>query len=503
MIHMFFPGTKKFMNRFKVYFYIVIAIVSVILIIYGINVFPIPGTDSRVFIPPALCYSKGLGFINPLYDITFLPGLYANSAQNFQFNYYVPFFSMLLGTLSKIYPGVKTIFFICSLFSIANLILYGKVISSLLPDHVSYTNKLIIICSVTYLATFILPTIGRPENLSSLLIFVVYIIYKKRTKINVKLYNTILCILFAFILSTQIIGFYFSFLLFLTYEILKSDNIYKTILTNAIRFIIIALVFLGILYLSPNGLFNTINGIKIHGSWALTRSDRSAKLFFYYWIISPINFGFAIIFILAVIAYIKSLYTESKKIKKIQFTLLMAIQLLILYSIPKFILYAAPTVYNATQFIFPLSVYVLLCIMKMNVGTIKKICNGAIIIAGIGGNILFFRWAILFVDYKTNGKDFNSARRIVNKIVSEHKNVRITPDLWPLLDTFSSVQLFVDSYKSGDVIILQQVYWRNLDSLIQKSIILYDWRTEEERKIFGIPLTNTPQCYSFIVCQMK
>src|SRR5438045_2007798 len=119
------------MNRFKVLFYLLAGVVSFVLLLYGFNIFPTPGTDSKVFIPPALLYSRGMGLVNPLYDLSLVLG----PGFNFKFNYYVPFYPLLLGTLSKVHPGIRTIFLICSLFSVTGLFLYCHRVITLLPQQ--------------------------------------------------------------------------------------------------------------------------------------------------------------------------------------------------------------------------------------------------------------------------------------------------------------------------------------------------------------------------------
>ena len=123
------------MNRFKAIFLLLSIIICVILLLYGFYIFPIPGNDSIVFIPPALLYSKGFGLANPVYFVTTLTDLTHTN----RFNYYVPFFPFLLGILSKIKPGIKTIFIFCSIFSAGSLLLYTRVISSFLPHKLSIT----------------------------------------------------------------------------------------------------------------------------------------------------------------------------------------------------------------------------------------------------------------------------------------------------------------------------------------------------------------------------
>ena len=183
------------MNRYKLLLYSVTAVVSVILILYGLNIFPTPGTDSRVFIPTALLYSQGFGLINPLYDVSVV-GVATDITNAIKFNYYVPFFPMMLGTLSKIHPGIKTIFLICSLFSISSLFLYCRTLLSVIPQQLTGPVKALVLSSIIYVATYVIPTVGRPENLTVLLVFMIYILYGKRNVINSVLYNVLLCTIF-------------------------------------------------------------------------------------------------------------------------------------------------------------------------------------------------------------------------------------------------------------------------------------------------------------------
>lgn len=492
------------MKRFYYLFYFLIAVISIILIIFAINVFPIPGTDSRVFIPPALFYSKGFGLVNPLYDITFIEGLYKSDKNFFQFSYYVPLYPLILGIISKISPGIKTIFFVCSVFSASNLILYGYMVRSFLPEKTTLLFKAVLCASVVYIATYILPTVGRPENLSCLLIFTIYILYNKRAYITNKiLYNTLLCLLFSFLFSTQIVGFYFCALFFVTYEVLNTNNIYRCLLINVARFTIISLGFLAILSLSPNGLLNTLNGIKVHGSWALTREDRNFKTFIYFWIFAPLNFAFLGIFACCAFLYIRSLLYAAKKLEMMRLIILILIQLVILVSIPKFILYASPTVYNATQFILPLSIYLLSGLVLLENKVLRTGLNTIIILCYIGGNVVFLRWALLFADYKSSGRDYDRAKAVINEIMRQNKNVRITPALWTLVDNANDVSFFDGSYNKGDIVIIQQAYARNVDVYLNNATILYDWRITEKRKFCGVPISATPHCYSFVVCKFK
>jgi hypothetical protein len=475
------------------------AVVAAILVIYAVNIFPIPGTDSIVFIPPALLYSKGFGLANPLYYVT----KFTDLTHTGRFNYYVPFYPFLLGILSKISPGIKTIFIACSLFSAANILLYTQFIASRIPKDIGGTVRAIILMSITYVATYLLPTVGRPEGITILMVFLVYMLYINRSKRSAAFYNMSLCILFALMLATQIICFYFCFLFFITFELINSKDLSKTIVANVLRGTTILVLFCLVLAVSPNGLVNTIDGIRLHISYVLTRSDRSIALFFHYWLLAPLNFGFLIIFLLAAFFYVKDIMAALKRIARPQAALVALLQLFTVYGIIKFILYASPTVYNATQFILPISAYLLLHIFSL-VKAQQKTVSTLAFVTYLSGTIVFLRTFALFVDYMNDGKVYDTAKTEMSQVAQKYPGLYVTQGLWPLFEDPYQVKVYdKDHYKPGDIVVIQQAYHPFPPELVNKCTVLYDWSTAEKRKIFGLSLTNRPQGYSFVVCRVN
>ena len=488
------------MHRFKALLLSFGFITCGILILFAINVFPIPGTDSIVFIPPALLFSKGYGLANSLYCVA----SYTDLTHTGRFNYYVPFFPYLLGLLSSVKPGVKTIFFICSLFSTVNILLYASVIPSFIPAKLTNSIKILILLSVTYVATYLLPTVGRPENFTTLMSFLVYLLYNNRAKYNVIAYNSLICTLFALILSTQIICFFFIFTMFVIYELLDTKDAWKTLWVSFLRFVLIILIFCLVLSLSPNGLVNTINGIRLHLDLVLIRNDRSIPLFIHYWLLAPVNVGFLVIFVLCSIFYIKDMIVRLKNVNRMVASFAIALNIVIVYGIVKFIIYASPTVYNATEFILPMMVYLVVNIVSISRKQEKNTYIALLAATYLAGTIFFFREVILFIDYKKDGKCYNEAKVMIQKVSKNKQTIYITGGLWSLFDDFSNVKVFDELFfKKNDFIIVQQAYRPFPDVLNGKCSIIDDWSTTEKRQLLGIPMTRRPQGYSFVTCQVK
>lgn len=485
------------MNKFKIILYSLSALICFILIIYGLDVFPMPGTDSIVFITPAILYAKGAGLANPLYYVTQL----TDPTHTGRFNYYVPLYSWLLGMLSKIKPGVKTIFIWCSLFSVAGILLYARTIASYLPEKTSAALKAIILLSLAYVATYLLPTVGRPETITTLLSLLIYVIYNNRKNYNAAVYNAAVCVLFALVLSAQILCFYFGFLFLLTYELLNSTDVFKTIWINAARLAAIIVLFCLVLALSPNGLINTLIGISRHIALVLDRGSGGIELYIYFWLLAPLNFGFAFVFLLCSVYYIKELNTRLRNLKSVQVILVVILQLFILLGLVKYVLYAAPTIYNATQFILPMSAFLVLQIRN----NFKKSFSALTLITFAAGTIVFIRGFILFVDNKMEGKDFDSAKAIVDKLYKDYHNISITNSLWVLPENPYDVKLFNrENLKKDNIFIVQQANYdlkifRNYDHTV-----IYNWRTtKKEKKFLGIPISVRPHGYSFVVYKIN
>ncbi len=488
------------MNRFKAIFYILSAITSIILVVYAINVYPIAGTDSMVFIPPALLYAKGQGLANPLYYVT----QFTDPTHTNRFNYYVPFYSWFLGMLSKVKPSIPTVFAFASLFSITNILLYAKTVSSFIDRPLSVGLKALVLLSVTYVATYLFPTVGRPEGITTLLVFGIYLLYRNRQGINPVVYNIAVCGLFGLMLLSQLICFYFCFLFFVTYELFYTTNIFKTIWVNTLRFAAILGLFCALLAISPNGLANTITGIKLHVSFVFERNSGGLPLYLLFWVWAPLNFGFILVFLLAAAFYIRDIAARFRQIPPVQAVLLAGVQLFIIYGFAKFILYAAPTIYNATTFIMPLTAYLVYNIIRLSPVRARNGATAMLMAAYVGGSLLFLRSLVLFIDYKQDGKDYAAARAIANNIANNNHNVYTTLSLWPLFDNLDSVHFFNENIMhKDDIIIVQQAYHAMPEVMKGKYTVMYDFTTAEKRKFLGITLTNRPQGYSFMVCKIK
>lgn len=488
------------MKNFKSVFVGSAVSASILLIIYAVLVFPLPGTDSFVFMPPALSFAKNQGMTNHLYYVSD----FTDPTHNNRFNYYVPFFPMALGWLSRIKPDIRTIFLFCSLFSVAGITLFTATIKEYLTDKLTPRIKAGLILTITFLSTYLLPTVGRPENFSGLFIFLIFLLYRNRSQIRPVIYYPVIITLFSVLFSTQIIGLFFTFLFYALFEVLNSKNVLLKCVELVAVFAAVVGGFCLILVFSPHGLSETVNAIGWHIALALNRSDNTIRTLVYYWTYAPLSFGFAFIFAACLILFFRDI--RSRWVAVSTFTIIISLipLSLLLIGLYKYVLSAAPTIYNATQFILPMMTYLWLQILSQTETRHAKVTYSVVIVTVFAGSLLFLRTFLLFADTMISGKDFASARALAESYTRNNKKVITSNGIWPIFSDIKKPYVIItDKFDEGDTIIMQEAYFSLPREFSEKCDVIYDWRRHKPATIFGIKLTNNPNGYGFVILKAR
>lgn len=488
------------MSNFKPVFVGSAISISIMLIIYAVLVFPLPGTDSFVFMPPALSFADNQGMTNHLYYVAD----YTDPTHNNKFNYYVPFFPMALGWLSRIKPDIRTIFLICALFSVTGIALFTATIKSHLTDKLTPQIKLGLILTFCFLSIYLSPTVGRPENFSAIFIFVIFLLYQSRSQIYPVIYYPVIITLFSVLFSTQIIGLFFSFLFYALFEVLNSRNVLLKCVELVAVFAAVVGGFCMILAFSPHGLSETVNAIGWHIALALNRSDSTFRMLVYYWTYAPLSFGFVFIFTCCLVFFlidIRSKWASAPKFTIIVSLIPLGILLIGLY---KYALSAAPTIYNVTQFIFPIMTYLWLQILSHKQNKVSKLAFSVVLVTVFAGSLLFLRTFILFADTMISGKDFASARAMAESYTRNNKKVITSNGIWPIFpDIKKPYVIITDKFDKGDTIIMQEAYFSLPPVFSDKCDVIYDWRRHKPTSVFGIRLSNNPNGYGFVILKAR
>jgi len=523
---------------------ILLVVVGVVYLIYALKVFPIPGSDSSSFLPPALSYAEGRGLTNPIYYLSEITDV---SGQQ-QYNYYVPFYTWFFGLWIKLIPGIKTIFFGCAALTITALALYRKTLVTLSTSTTDRLFSVSAVLSVPYLATYSLPTIGRPEQLTAPLLLALYLLYKQRQRVGLWMYNTAIVLLLAVLLSAQITACYFAFIVLVIADVVEREKVGKTLITNLVRFVVVSLLFCLILALSPNGFKATMEGLAKHSQVLFHRKDRSLGLFAFYWILSPFNIGFILVFLVCAyhwVCYLKQSLLKAANVKK---AIILALHVAIAGGIFSFVLRAAPTIYNLAQFIYVIILFILerhsqTAGQKYNrLWLFPLTCTLAV------GTLLFVRTFILFADTEMDGHNYDAAKRKLEEVEKKYGRCTTGSTFWALYDDPYKIRplqktLMYQPYQGakpgdiivmpagkrqdipaneiltelskadgrdfyytvypGDLLVMAQAYKDLPKQLTDNCEIIEDWRTADVRKFLGIPISRHPYGYSFVVLRVK
>ncbi len=473
-----------------IYFVWVAIALSCFQLICGWNVLPLAGSDSIVFLPPALFFSRSLGFINPLYFVSH----FADLSGHDYFNYYVPLFPLVLGWLGKIHPGVRGLFLICSGFSAIQIWCYCGQLRGLARSVRGKWQVVLYILSVFYLATYLLPTMGRPEILSSLLALGVYIWYQRKPVKRTVYWLLPMGSLFALLLCTQLLGFYFSFLIFLTFEFSNQRPLGQQLIDIlwVIASTIVATAI--ILAISPLPVTDVAMGVTRHIHYVLQRTDRSLHLYFYYWFYTSVNFGFIFIAGLASFFYIPDIRQRTRVCSVASRWIVWICVVMVAIGVVRFVLFAAPTVYNLTQFISPFLLYLFIRVKRSRIAVPA---GGILGIIFTFGAVIVVRILCLVPDYLNDGRSFDSVSTILSSKMQTMPPDFVSPGLWALCPDPSSIKITGhNSFKSGQIVLLQGRARDIPESVTRNWEVIFDTRIKPGHLVLGIPVRH-PDGYTF------
>lgn len=472
---------------------------SIVLVIFAIFVFPIPGTDSFVFLPPALSYARGEGFTNAIYYVD----QFTDPTHTHRFNYYVPFFPWLLGLVAKVAPDVRTMFVFCALLSAGALLLCARIFSR----HAAGLQPIARWAALAlffYLPIYLLPTVARPENITVVFALLAYLVYQVRDRFSPLVFGLLISGIFGLMLASQILAFFFAFLVFALCELLREAQPLRRLPgIAAIGFASVAIA-CALIAVGPIGLPETIRGIGLHLDFVNLRHDNSIRQVFYFWMLAPLSFGFGGLFLLAVFLFARQMRDKLVAASPAKHTLVWTLVAVLLFGLVKFVLYAAPTVYNVTQFVLPISVYIIVRLANDRSILSRKVSGVALLVVGMAGAVLMFRNVALFAGVQASGKTFAASRKEAMQLIGGNSSVIVSNGLWSVFPWGSSPTVRItDKIKSGDTVLLQQAYLKYLPPFAEKSDVLREWSTDGVPSIFGVKLASTAQGYGFVMYKMR
>lgn len=476
-------------------YYIPAVLSSLLLIAFALCVFPIPGTDSLVFLPAAVSYARGQGFVNPLYYVAD----FTDATHTHRFNYYVPFFPWLMGIVGRVYADVRTIFLFCALLGSTGLLLYSRVVIMSVIGADRYIRWGFVL-SCFYLPLFFLPTVARPENLTFFISFIVYLLYNSRLRLSRVGYVIALSALLAALLASQILSFIFCFVFLALCDLLDTNKPLRSALHSFVVLVLSVGMACLLIAAGPIGLIETVTAFWWHVTMVVGRHDNSISLLIHYWALAPLSFGFVGVFIFATGFFLRHMWTSLTNAGWITRFFAFVLVAFLLWTFNKYVLYGAPTVYNVTQFILPMMAFVTMSVAVYS----QRFISVSYLILCFLGTLAMGRHLVMFGNMLVSGKTFGKARNLIEEKTGDNGRRLVSNGLWSVCNDINSpVTILLDKYKSGDTVVVQQAYMDVPDDLKQKADLLFDWRAPAPVSLLGIKVASRPQGYGFSIYHVR
>ncbi len=486
------------MKRYRYLLWILAGLLVALLFWFARIVFPLAGSDSVVFLVPALSYAQNGNLLNPLYYVGRLTG----GSRTDLFNYYVPLFPMLTGMLGRFSPNVAGCFTVSAVFGALNISILTRQFSKSAVSSRSVKGFVFMCLAVTYAATYFFPTIGRPEILSAFWIACIYVVYQHRKSLQPIVFNLAISGLLALALATQITAFVFSFLILLLAELLEQADIGSVLARNLLRTGTAMLIALGILALSPVGILPTLKGVWLHTQLVFNRQDRSPFLYLYYWMLSSVNFGFIILVATTAAFFLQELWVQWPHFALVRRAAVIIVLLVILGCTLKLVCYTSPTVYNATQFIVPILAYLLRSLFACG-SSLFRCFKWPVAAVWVWGVVILVRTVTLGIDYRADGRDFDTMAPKFDSVVKANPGCYVTSGLWSLSSQPFGLKIHHDDRLiSGDVIVVQNAYEWIKPEVLQHWRLIYDCRVPRAKMWMGMPVRH-PQGYTFAIYRVR
>ncbi|MFN5953962.1 MAG: hypothetical protein ACK6A9_16515 [Dolichospermum sp.] len=459
--------------------------------------FPIPGGDAEAFIPAAVSYSSGFGLKNIIYPLSFATDIENQG----RFCQYPPLFPWLVGFL-MFHPTTESAFFILGIFSLISICLFVllliKIIKSV-KTHIEYDSAIIASLMIFSYSGMILPMSGRPELLASifLLLGAVIFAYSKN-----KIGSVLIGIIIGLLGATHIAGAIISIVILLLAQAYRFSCI-KTVQFMLISSLVALVTAFTIIALSPNGLIDTLIGIRLHSKMQLERTDTGFFLILKYWIFGESGFFFGPIIIFSLLFFtFKSISVYIKNNTTIIYWMCL---LTLAYLFYFFGFRSAPTNYNFILF-QPIAYCIILYGLFENKPNnqhktgrkYKSIVSLMLLISLVAP----LRTSFLFFDYLNSGKTYQNARDQIQSLLPGDKYIFFTGSMWSLSEDYEKMWPWSTdirktfNYHGTESVLLQQEA-KKPHFVPENGGLISDWRYLKKPLLFGLPIGNRPQGYGF------
>lgn len=474
-------------------------ILCCLLLLMGWFAYPLPGTDSACFIPPAINLKNGFGLTNPADIHTQLTDLAGQS----RFMYYPPLFQLVLSVLMVHGNATFALFTIAVIGSVA-LLLNGFLLTLPLKEHSGLGMKICIALSLLGLCTYLLGgTAGRPEVLSMVFITMnAYILLASQSR-----YKSLLsgCLLgftaathpVASLFSAVMIGLYFLIL-----EPLK--KFWKPLL---ICYGMAIPMLFSLLMLSPYPLSEHWAAMKRHAEQVVVPGFmQDCSLMVSMFIANPNATFYGLLFLVA-FAILGIFIFWKPQFERVK-CLLIGIGYCGLLILTWYLCIRVPfRNYNLLEFVPLAFLTVLYAYGKVDefvTGRGKIIFKAGIMILLVLTSIGFLRHMVLFGFYLHNGLILSKARLVYSQYEKTFTGkVIVSTSLWTLSEHYGDMQVWHPGEpipNQSQILILQQNQQKSIrPPVLPYFKLIYNNFNATVPRIFGCVIGNSMPGYSFAI----
>jgi hypothetical protein len=411
---------------------------SAVLLLFAYHCYPLPAPDAFAFLPATISFAAGKGLVNPL--CSFTPFLVDDAGQ-LRYVQYPPLYNLLVGFLMW-KPTPQSALLVISILNLGNVALTGLLLSHASRSYPEDSIYRAVVCVgglIGLSSLFVIFQNGRPEGLATLWLLLGAWTLRRTSRFSWPLVGG----LFGLLVSTHIasaaisiavIGGYLSWT-----QPTKSQVALMAIKTGATA----CLVFLTVLWLSPNSTHDTLVGIGYHARVAGGVVGWSWGHLASVWMTNPLTPAHGLLVVATAISGFIAVYLCRHQIRVRLFLWLSVFVGLVCSG---YLAFRAPQFgYNLYPFI-PLGILMLVhvhgitvargrrfsaIVSTLGVLTLMSICS-------VGG----VRHLVLFPRYYQEGMSLDEARSTFDRVVGvTQDDVGVSTALWMLTEDYGRLHV--------------------------------------------------------------
>jgi hypothetical protein len=457
--------------------------------------YPVPGGDSAVFMPPAINLKAGRGLTNSLWEV------HPDPSGKRPYLGHTPLFPMVVSACMR-KAETRNAFVVLAIFNALSLTLYAGILctAQFAGKLITSVAGFVVLLSSLFALAFLIFTDsgGRPEALSTLTLSLAIVTISWLPQ---KCWSVCLGIAIGVAAATHPThGIFIACLVTLAF--LLTAPLPRAIGRMMLAAAVALSLFWMLLRLSPYPVGETLHAVSEHATLANGPDYWFSELLTYYLNLAPWSgvylLGLCLVFVWWVVDFWRSAGDWAMRSARLVALLLTAF-VFYFFSIRRpnasyYLLMLAPALAAGALYLFDVD----------GRGHGRRLAALPLwILAAFFSLFSLFlaRDIALFLDYESEGVSFAVAQREFGELLrSTSQEISVSESLWVLADEFERIRFLDYGTVSGDLMVLQQTRRGSLSPpVIPGYRLLSQHFISHPPKWFGLPIARTIPGYSFAV----